>query len=86
MPLLAFDLRGNRLGYGKGHYDRALKTLRSKGRIFACGLAYPSQQIDHVPHEAHDQPLDWAVTPIGSVPLFMLRNRQSIEEDKDLQH
>jgi 5-formyltetrahydrofolate cyclo-ligase len=74
-PLLAFDTRGNRLGYGKGHYDRALAGLRRDGRAFACALAYAAQQIDQVPAEPHDQPLDWAVTPIGSVPLFMLRNR-----------
>jgi 5-formyltetrahydrofolate cyclo-ligase len=74
-PLLAFDVMGNRLGYGRGHYDAALTRLRSNGRAFACALAYSAQQIDQVPAEAHDQPLDWAVTPAGSVPLFMMRHR-----------
>jgi 5-formyltetrahydrofolate cyclo-ligase len=74
-PLLAYDLSGNRLGYGRGHYDQALAALRARGRAFACALAYAAQQIDRVPAEAHDEPLDWAVTPEGSVPLFMLRNR-----------
>lgn len=74
-PLLAFDTQGNRLGYGKGHYDAALAHLRARGRAFACAVAYAAQQIDRVPSEPHDQPLDWAVTPIGSVPLFMMRNR-----------
>lgn len=74
-PLLAFDMMGNRLGYGRGYYDRALADLRSGGRAFACALAYSAQQIDSVPVEPHDQPLDWAVTPAGSVPLFMMRNR-----------
>ncbi len=73
-PLLAFDAMGNRLGYGKGHYDAALARLRANGRAFACAMAYPAQQIDAVPAEPHDQPLDWAVTPAGSVPLFILRN------------
>lgn len=77
-PLLAFDTMGNRLGYGKGHYDSALAQLRAHGRAFACALAYPAQQIDRVPAEPHDQPLDWAVTPIGSVPLFMMRNRSAL--------
>jgi 5-formyltetrahydrofolate cyclo-ligase len=77
-PLLAFDTQGNRLGYGRGHYDRALEVLRAKGRAFACALAYAAQQIDRVPTQAHDQPLDWAVTPIGSVPLFMMRNRAAL--------
>ncbi len=77
-PLLAFDTMGNRLGYGRGHYDAALEKLRTTGRAFACAVAYAAQQIDRVPVEAHDQPLDWAVTPIGSVPLFMMRNRAAL--------
>ena len=77
-PLLAFDTMGNRLGYGRGHYDRALASLRSRGRAFACAIGYAAQQIDQVPVEAHDEPLDWAVTPIGSVPLFMMRNRAAL--------
>lgn len=82
-PLLAFDTQGNRLGYGRGHYDRALCVLRAKGRAFACAVAYAAQQIDRVPAEAHDQPLDWAVTPIGSVPLFMMRNRSALTAPDD---
>ena len=81
-PLLAFDSMGNRLGYGKGHYDKAISILRNKGRAFACALAYPAQQIDQIPAEPHDQPLDWAVTPIGSIPLFMMRNMKSLTESK----
>ncbi|MEQ9435485.1 5-formyltetrahydrofolate cyclo-ligase [Hyphomonas sp.] len=77
-PLLAFDAMGNRLGYGKGHYDRAIARLREAGRTFACALAYHAQQIDSVPALDHDQPLDWAVTPIGSVPLFMMRNMKAL--------
>jgi len=77
-PLLAFDTLGNRLGYGRGYYDQALTALRAKGRAFACAVAYAAQQIDRVPAEAHDQPLDWAITPIGSVPLFMMRNRAAL--------
>lgn len=77
-PLLAFDGMGNRLGYGQGHYDRAVGKLRKTGRAFTCALAYEAQQIDSVPAEAHDEALDWAVTPIGSVPLFMMRNMKAI--------
>ena len=77
-PLLAFDRAGNRLGYGKGHYDRAIAGLRETGRAFACALAYGAQMLDTLPAEAHDQPLDWAVTPDGSVPLFMMRNLEGL--------
>lgn len=73
IPLLGFDAHGNRLGYGKGHYDRALASLRSKGRAFACAVAYKAQMIEDIPTEPHDEPLDWAVTEQGSVPLFMMR-------------
>ena len=72
-PLLAFDARGRRLGYGKGHYDRAVTKLRATGRVFYLGLAYAQQQVDAVPIESHDLLLDWVETPLNSVPLFLGR-------------
>lgn len=72
-PLLAFDRSGNRLGYGKGHYDRALAQLREQGRVFVCGLAFFGQEVEAVPAEPHDVPLDWVMTERGSIPLFMMR-------------
>ena len=72
-PLLGFDRSGNRLGYGKGHYDRALTRLRDQGRVFVCGLAFFGQEVEAVPAESHDVPLDWVMTERGSIPLFMMR-------------
>jgi len=72
-PLLGFDRSGNRLGYGKGHYDRALQKLRAEGRVFVCGLAFFGQEVDEIPAEAHDIPLDWVMTERGSIPIFMMR-------------
>jgi 5-formyltetrahydrofolate cyclo-ligase len=72
-PLLAFDARGRRLGYGKGHYDRAIAALRSTGRVFYLGLAYAQQQVDVIPIDRHDLLLDWVETPLNSVPLFLGR-------------
>ncbi len=72
-PLLAFDARGVRLGYGKGHYDRAIAALRNSGRVFFLGISYAQQQADVVPAEKHDIPLDWVETPLNSVPLFLGR-------------
>ena len=72
-PLLAFDRQGNRLGYGKGHYDRALADLRAQGRVFVCGLAHFGQEVEAVPAEDHDIGLDWVMTERGSIPLFMMR-------------
>jgi len=72
-PLLAFDARGRRLGYGKGYYDRAVTQLRATGRVFYLGLAYAQQQVDAVPVAPHDLLLDWVETPLNSVPLFLGR-------------
>ncbi len=71
-PALAIDGAGQRLGYGKGYYDRALAELRAKGRAFACALVYRDQMIETVPAEPHDQVMDWAITEAGSIPLFMM--------------
>jgi 5-formyltetrahydrofolate cyclo-ligase len=68
VPLLAFDARGRRLGYGGGFYDRTLAELRARKPIVAVGLAYDEQRIDAVPHLDYDQQLDWVLTPSG--PLW----------------
>lgn len=82
-PLLAFDRNGNRLGYGKGHYDRALAKLRENGRVFVCGLAFFGQEVEAVPAEPHDIPLDWVMTERGSIPLFMMRAMANDAPDPD---
>ena len=66
-PLLAFDRRGGRLGFGAGYYDATLEALRSRGTVIAIGLAFETQEVDHVPTEPHDQCLDAVVTPAGVV-------------------
>ena len=63
MPLLGFDKAGTRLGYGGGYYDRTLATLRHKPML--VGLAFAAQQLDHIPAESHDVPLDAVVTEEG---------------------
>jgi 5-formyltetrahydrofolate cyclo-ligase len=65
VPLLAFDRRGWRLGYGGGFYDRTLETLRARKAIVAVGLAFDEQQVDAVPHLDYDQRLDWVLRPTG---------------------
>ena len=62
VPLLAFDDKGFRLGWGGGYYDRTLAQLRSAGPVIAVGTAFDGQHVDNVPHTSHDQPLDWIVT------------------------
>jgi 5-formyltetrahydrofolate cyclo-ligase len=65
VPLLAFDARGYRLGYGGGFYDRTLAKLRATRPVIAVGLAYDEQKVDAVPFESYDQRLDWVLTPSG---------------------
>lgn len=66
VPMLAFDLKGNRLGRGAGHYDTTLAALRKKKPILAVGVAFSAQAVlFNLPVEAHDQKLDMIVTPKG---------------------
>ena len=62
VPMLAFDHKGYRLGYGGGFYDRTLAKLRAIKKVTAIGIAYASQEIDMVPRDDLDQPLDWIMT------------------------
>ncbi len=67
VPLLAFDARGYRLGYGGGFYDRTLEGLRAKRPTLAIGFAFAAQQVDAVPIEATDQRIDLVVTERGII-------------------
>ncbi len=58
-PLLAFDDKGYRLGYGGGFYDKFLKT---QSKAVKVGLCYESGHLDSLPHEPHDIPLDIVIT------------------------
>ena len=62
VPMLAFGRKGYRLGYGGGFYDRTLAKLRVLKKVTAIGVAYAGQEVDDVPHDTHDQPLDWIMT------------------------
>lgn len=59
LPLLAFDRRGHRLGYGRGYYDRALGRLPG---ALTIGLGHHAQEVPRVPVQAHDVPLDFIAT------------------------
>jgi 5-formyltetrahydrofolate cyclo-ligase len=63
LPLLGFDRFGNRIGYGKGHYDRAIAALRANGyQPGLLGVAFSVQEVPAVPAQPHDVRLDWVVT------------------------
>jgi 5-formyltetrahydrofolate cyclo-ligase len=62
IPLVAFDKKLNRLGYGGGYYDRLITKLSKKKRIIKIGLAFSFQEVDKVPVNIYDQKLDFIVT------------------------
>ncbi|MFB6306170.1 MAG: 5-formyltetrahydrofolate cyclo-ligase, partial [Flavobacteriales bacterium] len=61
LPLVVSDKKGNRVGYGKGFYDKFLHDCKKD--ITKVGLSFyePVQQIDDI--EEHDEPLDICITP-----------------------
>lgn len=65
VPLLAWDRRGYRLGYGGGFYDRTLERLRTRHPTLAVGFAFAAQEVPEVPTEPVDQPLDAIITEEG---------------------
>jgi 5-formyltetrahydrofolate cyclo-ligase len=65
VPLLSFDARGYRLGYGGGFYDRTLEALRARHDVLAIGFAFAAQEVAEVPTEPTDQRLDMIVTERG---------------------
>ncbi len=64
VPLLAFDRRGYRLGYGAGFYDRTLAGLPGRFRL---GVAYAASQVDEVPAGPYDERLDAVATERGVI-------------------
>ena len=62
VPMLAFDRKGFRLGYGGGFYDRTLEKLRELKKVVAIGVAYHAQMVGEVPVGIHDAPLDYVMT------------------------
>lgn len=65
MPLVGFDARGNRIGMGKGYYDRALAFRRDRPRLklpLLAGLAFECQRVEALPAHKHDVSLDRLVT------------------------
>ncbi|MFK5080776.1 5-formyltetrahydrofolate cyclo-ligase, partial [Glaesserella parasuis] len=58
VPLVTCDKQGNRLGMGGGFYDR---TLAQAKQLISVGLAHQCQQLEYLPLESWDEPLDYVV-------------------------
>lgn len=63
VPGVAFDSNGNRLGRGKGYYDRLL----SRTSATCIGVCYECQLVDKIPTEPHDHIMQYVVTPQGCI-------------------
>ena len=67
VPMLTFDRKLNRLGYGAGYYDKLISNLKryfdkKQKNFITIGLAYSEQETKSIPYESHDQKLDFIVT------------------------
>jgi len=69
VPGVAFDLNGNRLGRGRGFYDRILSAASG----VKCGVAYDFQLLETIPTEPHDAQVNFIVTPARCVRRKDLR-------------
>ncbi len=63
VPGIAFDLSGNRAGFGKGCYDRLLKNTNA----VKAGFCYDFQICDEIPSEEHDIKMDFLITENGII-------------------
>ncbi|MCL4116739.1 UNVERIFIED_CONTAM: hypothetical protein GTU68_035416 [Idotea baltica] len=67
LPLVGFDYQGNRLGMGGGFYDRCLAYQYRRNhwnKPILLGLAHHNQQVDHLPVQSWDIPLDAIATDL----------------------
>lgn len=71
VPAVAYDRRGNRLGRGKGFYDRLLGSTRAT----KIGVAYEFQIVDEIPTEPHDVPMDIIISPSGCTVIRHTKKR-----------
>ena len=60
--MVGFDKNLNRLGYGKGYYDKVISKLRKIKKIFVIGLAYDNQMVRSIPIYNHDEKMDIILT------------------------
>ncbi len=70
VPGVGFDLRGNRVGYGQGYYDKFLQNTSA----IRVGLAYRFQVVEEMPLDTHDVPMNYIITEEGIVECKNDRN------------
>lgn len=65
VPAVAYDRSGNRVGRGKGYYDRLLGETKA----LKIGVAYDFQLVDEIDAEPHDVSVDIVITPSGTYTI-----------------
>ena len=60
IPGVVFDLKGNRIGFGKGYYDKAFHDFEGKGKL--VGFCYEFQLVEEIRGEPHDVMMDMLIT------------------------
>ena len=62
VPIVAFDKKFNRIGYGGGYYDRYIKKTKKNKKVISIGLAYSFQKVQKILANKYDVKLDYVVT------------------------
>jgi len=62
VPLVAFDRKGHRIGYGAGYYDMTINRLRQRNPVVAVGMGYSVQEVPEAPATSSDARLDLVLT------------------------
>ena len=62
VPLVGYDNKLNRLGYGGGFYDRYIAKIKKKKNIITIGLAFSNQKTKSIPINQYDKKLDYIIT------------------------
>jgi len=67
VPLVAYDNKLNRLGYGGGFYDRYISNIQNNKKIIKIGLGFSFQKIDKLPLNQHDKKLDYIINEMDFI-------------------
>lgn len=73
LPGIAFDVAGNRIGYGKGYYDRYLAQYEMCSQPLLIAPAFEFQLFRRISHEKHDRPVDMIVTEDRIIPTGSMK-------------
>ena len=74
VPLLGFDRKLNRIGYGSGHYDKIIKRYNN---AFTIGVAFSQQEVLSIPIDDNDQPLQMIITEKEIITKSKNENQRS---------